>query len=799
MTKDQALKLWRRGIVCVLVLVCQFGYAQHKKPKVDTSFASSATIIDLTSGKEKIIKLDQEFDFYYKQLFTTNASGLLKTNKKLKITDSWEKVVAASNSDENVNIGYGTYHARVVVPENFKNDLSLFVPSLKTSYKLYINGNLWLYEGNVATSKEQSVPVYRTRIGYPLAVADTIDFVLQVSNYEHARAGGSDYFLIGNHADIINHHNTAILKSGILGGCLIMASIFFICLYLFRKGDTVGLYFAFFTLLFAFRVFSSGFYTIPFAFPWMGFVMAEKLDYITLPLPAIAYALYLRKLFPSEAKSMVLKTIIAIESIFAAIIVFTPLIVHSTLLLPIICSLLLSLTVSLYVFYRARRRKEPGAGLGFVSFLFFALLVVIAILQQFNINLSNDYIEFLCFLGFFVFQSAVLIQRFAYQIKAANADTERNLELKTTFVRTMSHEIRTPLNGLIGITQLLQQDKSTLTPQQQEYIDTLHFSSNNLLNIVNDILDYEKLDAKKYVFEKEPIELQQLMQHAFNTFKKTAEQKGVDYNFVYDGWIPPLLSGDSTRLVQVIHNLISNAIKFTKKGTVALHVSLKQTDGKTAEVLFEVMDTGMGIDKQFLNRLKEPFAQADSSINRNYGGTGLGLAISSKILNQMRSNLQAKSTLGQGSTFSFVVAFDIIKRAEMIESTASAANSITFKGKKVLLVEDNKVNVIVAKKFLEKWEMSVEVAENGKEAVDKCEAASYDVILMDLQMPVMDGYEASIKILDKNEKANIVALTANLDEQVEMQLVQIGIRHFVSKPFKQTELNAKLTEVLSEV
>jgi two-component system, sensor histidine kinase len=798
MTTNQALKLWQTAIVSVFVLVCQFGYAQTKKQKVDTSLSSTTTIIDLSNRKEKLVKLDQDFDFYYKQLFTTNASGLLKTNKKLKITDGWDKAIKATNSNENVNIGYGTYHARVVVPENFKSNLSLFVPSLKTSYRLYINGSLWLREGNVATAKEQSVPVYRTRMSEPLLVSDTIDFVLQISNYEHARAGGSDYFLIGNHVDILNHHNTAVLKSGILGGCLIMASIFFICLYLFRKGDTVGLYFAFFTLLFAFRVFSSGFYTIPFAFPWLGFVMAEKLDYITLPLPAIAYALYLRKLFPSEAKSIVLKSIIAIETVFAVIIVFTPLIIHSKLLLPIICSLLLSLASSLYVFYRAWGRREPGAGLGSISFLFFALLVVIAILQQFNINLSNDYVEFLCFLGFFVFQSAVLIQRFAYQIKAANADTERNLELKTTFVRTMSHEIRTPLNGLIGITQLLQQDKSTLTQQQQEYIDTLHFSSNNLLNIVNDILDYEKLDAKKYVFEKEPIELQQVMQHAFNTFKKTAEQKGLEYNFVYDGWIPPLLSGDSTRLVQVIHNLISNALKFTKKGTVALHVSLKQTDGKTAEVLFEVMDTGMGIDKQFLKRLKEPFAQADSSINRNYGGTGLGLAISSKIINQMRSSLQANSTLGQGSTFSFLVAFDIIKRAEMIEATTTTSGPITFKGKKVLLVEDNKVNVIVAKKFLEKWEMNVEVAENGKEAVDKCEVASYDLILMDLQMPVMDGYEASVKILDKNEKANIVALTANLDEQVERQLVQIGIKHFVSKPFKQTELNAKLTEVLGD-
>ena len=381
----------------------------------------------------------------------------------------------------------------------------------------------------------------------------------------------------------------------------------------------------------------------------------------------------------------------------------------------------------------------------------------------------------------------------------AKEQAEAAVIAKSQFLSVMSHEIRTPMNAVIGFTNLLLQNPR---PDQQEYLNVLKFSAENLMVIIDDILDLNKIEAGKIEFEQDDFNLKELLDNIQAAQCHAADEKDIRFTLNFDSNIPLIICGDQVRLGQILNNLLSNAIKFTQQGEVTLSCKLIRQDTHKANVYFEVKDTGIGIPKDKQEYVFEIFSQASTSTTRHFGGTGLGLAICQRLVNLMGGEIKLESAPGQGSRFYFELELQKGKN----QASTSIKNKQTvyadlLKGRKALLVEDNPINVLVARRFLEKWGMLCDVAENGHIGVGMIQQKPYDLVLMDMQMPVMDGYEATAAIRTlggRYKKLPIIALTASALLDMKDKILASGMDDYISKPFKPEELYDKICLYVSK-
>jgi signal transduction histidine kinase/CheY-like chemotaxis protein len=385
-------------------------------------------------------------------------------------------------------------------------------------------------------------------------------------------------------------------------------------------------------------------------------------------------------------------------------------------------------------------------------------------------------------------------------IRAKNM-AEEAARAKQQFLSNMSHEIRTPLNAIIGITYLLMQENPA--PEQKANLDTLRFSGENLLAIINDILDYSKIEAGKITFEYIDFNLKQLIHNLHQVHQLKAEAKGLSLFVKTDPSLPGIVIGDPVRLAQVLNNLLSNAVKFTQAGMVQLEANVEQSTGQEVSIRFAVADTGIGIREEQKDIIFESFTQAATDTSRHFGGTGLGLAITKRTLELQGSRVTVESEPGAGSVFSFKLRFNISQKMQElhIPYDSSAVEFDLLPGYRILVVDDSEINILVVKKFLHKWGLVVDHTNNGPEAVEKTKTFSYDIILMDLQMPGMDGYETSriIRSLpgEQHRKIPIIALSADVMTETRERAAREGMNDYVSKPFDPNELYSKIAKHLN--
>ncbi len=390
----------------------------------------------------------------------------------------------------------------------------------------------------------------------------------------------------------------------------------------------------------------------------------------------------------------------------------------------------------------------------------------------------------------------IQLKRINEELISAKKAAETAAEAKSIFLANMSHEIRTPMNGIIGMVDILK--KTPLNDEQKEYLQIVESSGENLLIIINDILDYSKIEAGRIELEHIPFKLHQEIRNVVKILQIQADRKKLPIYIEMDKEVPEYLLGDPVRLKQIIINLVNNAIKFTDKGEIRIKIEKQSVNGLQAHILFEISDTGIGISEEGRSRLFQSFSQGDKSTTRKFGGTGLGLAICKNLSEMMGGEIGVKSEEGKGSTFWFTVTLDTTDQ-ETYEQDSSKehVNTRTKKSKtnlKILLAEDNLINQKVAMVNLSNLGHQVEVANNGKEAVDKFKMKNFDLIFMDIQMPEMDGLEATKKIRDIENSQNVVrkipiiAMTANSMEGDREKCLQSGMDDYVSKPFKQNEL-----------
>lgn len=359
---------------------------------------------------------------------------------------------------------------------------------------------------------------------------------------------------------------------------------------------------------------------------------------------------------------------------------------------------------------------------------------------------------------------------------------------KSEFLATMSHEIRTPLSAIIGYNNLLKE--SALMDEQKHFVDTIGIATENLLVIINDILDSSRLEAGMVVLENKTFSLQQLVQNVVRICNDRAVSKGLKIILTYDNSIPAYLEWDATRLSQILLNLMSNAIKFTGQGQVELKVEGLNRSSRGIRLRFAVKDTGIGIRKENLDRIFQRFTQEDVSTSRIYGGTGLGLHIVRSLLELFQGKLEVSSQPGSGSEFSFEIelpyAVEIITDADVKEEVVPVV--LVLDGMKVLLAEDNEFNLFLAETYLKRNGVEVFKATNGMEAVQLAQVGKFDAILMDIQMPVMDGKEAVRMLRKQGNDVPVIACSAHAVSSEKAECLALGMNEYLTKPFEEKEL-----------
>jgi signal transduction histidine kinase len=774
-------------VLAMLLGLCSVGIAQPKDGlfRVDHGWKDNGSF-----------SLDGEWQFVWGELVDPKQTTSIQWNT-VQFPLRWTAIeFAGKHLPAN---GVASYQLKLLLPEKSQG-LGINMPDVYTSYALYLNGELLGANGKPHSDPQLAVPRWERKL---LPIPDGLDslhLVLHIANHWHSKGGPYKSIWVGDLATFKTQRQLDNAYDLVLFGCLLMGGLYFLGLYSFGKQDKVILFFALFCLTYAYRIIGSHNYVLHQLLPDISWFVSVRLEYISLFTGIGFFCLYTLRLYPVESSKRIMWTVVGINATLALLSLLSPPAVFTTTITPFLVLMFGFTFYTFWVYYKAYRNKRLGSGYALWSTAVVLVVMLLINFQYFGIIMPAKIIVFIGYLLFFFLQSLILSYRFAEQLDKARRDAEYALKIKSEFLSTMSHEIRTPLNSVIGMTHLLLKDKPRA--DQQEQLNVLLFSARNLLSIVNDILDYNKIEAGKISLEKLPVDINMLAQNVFLGLKSQGEEKQLTMRLKLAEELKYKLMADPVRISQILVNLLHNAIKFTHRGYVALTLTQLAMEGKKRKLRFEVSDSGIGIALDKQKMIFDRFTQADSSTSRSFGGTGLGLSIAQSILALYNSRLTLESKPDEGACFYFDLWLEESDEAitEVVQSQEDLLDNLQLgkplQNKHILLVEDNALNVMVAKSFLQRWGAYIDVANHGEEALEKLNAQKHQLVLMDLHMPVMDGYEATRRLRARGESLPIIALTASLPKDVEHEAFAAGVNAVVVKPFDPDDLRQTIVRFL---
>lgn len=778
------------AIQVAVVLPANFLFAQDLN--------SNRAQLDLSDVKlfgNEGVSLDTNWELYYNQLKQPGDFFSPLKSEQVPLTSLWKDLGKS-------NIGYATYRLQVLLPEKYPM-LGLYIPDFYTSYKLYVNDKLVAQNGVVADNEADYVPEYNPQMVFlnDINKNESIDIVIQVANFKHFRGGINRPLFIGDAHEMSHHMDLSNGLVMLLAGAAFVCGLFFISLYFFNNVDSSSFYYGIFCLLSAIYITIRGEYLLVDFFPNMPWEFVTRLEHFTFFTATFFFLFFVRCLFLKEFNLHIFKISLAISGFFSLLSILAPVYIY-TMLTPIFLSFLA--VMMLYVFYVfaiAIKKDRLGAVFALISVSLLFMAVGYITLYHFSLIPAMPALYFIGLFGSFISMTLLISYRFADSLTQARRRAELASEAKSQFLSNMSHEIRTPLNSVIALSDLLLKSKSE--EESKEFLFSIKKSGETLLSIVNDILDYSKIESNELTIRNERVNLRSVIRDIYNINKPICEEKSLYLKLLLDENIPEFILSDATRLQQILNNLIGNAIKFTRKGGIEIKVETNTDNRLKGNLKFSISDTGSGIPEDKLDLLFQRFSQVENREAKKLRGTGLGLAISKLLSDAMGGQIDVESEWGKGSTFWFTIDALVLTdvEAESTENPEEVIYHHDFSELKVLLVEDNKMNRLVAVKVLETLGITdIELAEDGLIAIDMCEKEFYDLIFMDMEMPNLGGVEATKyirQLVNYGYIPKIVAMTANVTLEDERKCLEAGMNDIIFKPISKERILSVLNNLFT--
>ncbi len=740
---------------------------------------------EIDFSNEEALVLSGDWEFYPDQLIRPGGSSAASLEPRyIDFDTKWSQIWPESESPH--QFGHGTYRLNIYSPELMPG-MALSLPYLNTAYELYLNGKLIDKCGKVGTNKGNSIPGWQHTTRTIELVSGDNELLLLSSNYHHHMGGPSGSIKMGSEDEILFTRNFQIGSLLFLTGCLAIAAIFALGLFWFRPNDKSSLLFMGFAIAFSHWVISAEFhfaYSLFGDVAWQGLV---RLQYISLALAAMFYA-YFIKLISDSLVPPKLYHLVAGVSVLMIVIAGTTDVAWFTRLLPLYFMFLaLSFLLFSLIAFEHINMYHKLAWINILGALAIMTVLTNHVLAGFQLINANPMVNIVGSTVFVFTQALALAVRFGRTYRESSVAALAAAKTRDEFLNTMSHELKTPMNAILGMTAFL--ERSNLSDQQKEKLHSIRNSAETLLSLITDILSISEVGSGKLQLKNQPLDLVSCVESAISLSSQHQNKDKVKLRVKVDTPIPDMLMGDNSRLKQILMHLLSNAFKYTEEGEVRLKVRLLDERPDKVNLGFSVADSGAGMNKSISGKYLDIFQQGDIGNARKYGGAGIGLSVVNNLVHMMGGELKVNSKKNQGTRVQFNIWMDRYN-----EEAATEIHTIFEKNKvdtslSILYAEDNPVNQKLIQMMLANLGFDIDVAENGIEAAEMASKNYYNIIFMDIQMPEMDGIEATRKIVENSgPRPIIIAVTANLAEVDKPKCFEAGMNDFLHKPVQQEEL-----------